>query len=155
MNIQIKIVWNQTIVLAILILIYLFSFSHTCGIDNIVIFFLYPFKMYCLVLSPIHHTLPWHYGIKTTRVLSPDHNETGENYFFFHFDITFVIAQINFVSPGNVYSYTTLRNILPTQQYFDFSVFWYTSLLHSSSLYNIPWKGYFPFRYQLMNMKPE
>lgn len=63
---------------------------------------------------------------------------TGENYFFFHFDITFVIAQINSVSSGNIYSYTTLGNMLPMQHYFDFSVFWYMSFLQSSSLYNVP-----------------
>lgn len=61
---------------------------------------------------------------------------TGENYFFFHFDITFVKVQINSVSSGNTYSYITLRNMLCNS---DFSVFWYTSFLSSSSLYIIPW----------------
>lgn len=53
---------------------------------------------------------------------------TGENYFLFHFDITFVIAQIYSVSSGNIYSYAILRNILPMQQYFDFH---YSDTYHS------------------------
>lgn len=36
---------------------------------------------------------------------------TGENYFFFHFVITFITAEINSVSSGNMYSYAALQNV--------------------------------------------
>lgn len=133
------------------------SSSHRFGINNILTLFPYPFKMqvwcYLPFIIPFAIIMALRPQVYYLQIII----RTGENYLVFHFDITFVIAEeINSsMSSGNVYSYTTLTNMLPMQHYFDFSEFWYMSFLQSSSLYNIPLWGYFPFRYQLMNTKPE
>lgn len=88
----------------------LVSFSHRCGIDKVGTLFLYPSQMqvqipFIIPFAIIMALRPQVYYLQTIM-------RTGENYFFFHFDITFVTVQINSVPSGNTYSYSTLRNML-------------------------------------------
>lgn len=136
MNLQMKTLWNWIIVLAVLILK-----SHSAtdvALITLQDYFCVPSK--CNVWCYLPFIIP--FALITT--LRPQENylqitvRTGKNYFFFHFGITFVIAQINSVSSGNIYSYATLRNVLPMQTTLTFQ-YSGTCCSFKAPLYNIPW----------------